>query len=135
MAVISQHVEEQRGSQHIRAGVVANPIHGLAGPGFRCQMDNGSDIPQGLNPVPALANVAPHYLDVVLLKQRTQLGLRIDAMDLRVQIVHQAHFHAAPDQCPGEGQPDEPEPPGNQDLLGHPLILTCLLSIHRHLSG
>jgi hypothetical protein len=59
-------------------------------------MDYGSDIPKSQGPIPALANVAPHDLDVSFLKL-TQLRLRVDTMDLRVQVVHQAHLHPAPD--------------------------------------
>src|ERR1700692_4914429 len=66
---------------------------------------------------------------MVLVEQRTQLELWVQAMDLRAQIVQQAYRHAAPDQCPRKRQPDEPESSGNQDLLGHPMILTFLVSI------
>ncbi len=75
MAVVGQHVEQQGGAQDIGAGVVANPVHGLAGPGLRRQMDHRIDIAQGQNPIPALADVAAHYLHVMFLQQSTQLGL------------------------------------------------------------
>jgi hypothetical protein len=133
VALVSQHIEQQGSTQDIRSGIVANPVHGLTGSGFRGQMNHGTDIPQGQDPIPALAYVTPHHFYIVLLEQRTQLGLRIHPMDLRAQVVHQAHRHPALDQCPGERQPDEAEPSGNQDRFGHPLILTCLVSIAPHL--
>ena len=104
MAVVGQHVEQQGGAQDIGSGIVANPVHGLPGSRLRGQMNHRSNVTQGQNPIPALADIAPHDFYTVFLEQSAQLGLRIHPMDLRAQIVQQAHRHAALDQCPGKRQ-------------------------------
>ena len=129
MGLVSQHVEQQGSTQDICSGIVANPVHGLTSSGFRGQMNHGIDVPEGQDPIPALADVTPHHLYFVLIEQSTQLRLRIHPMDLRAQVVQQAHCHSTLDQGPGERQSDEAKPSGNQDRFGHPLILTCLVSI------
>jgi len=94
-------------------------------------MDYRRNVTQGLNPIASLTDIATHHFDTMFLKQGTQFGYLIRTMDLRAQIVHQPHLYAALDECPGKRQADEPEPPCNQDLLGHSLILTCLVSMAR----
>ena len=74
MAVVGQHVEEQGGAHDIGTGVVANPVHGLPGSRLRGQMDHRSNVTQGLNPIPPLADIAAHHLDTVFLEQSAQLG-------------------------------------------------------------
>ncbi len=129
VVVVGQDIEQEGSTQDIGAGIVANPVHGLACSCLRGQMDHRSDIAQGRNPVPAAADIATNHLHVGSPSRVPSSGLRDRTVDLRAQIVQEAYRHAASDQRARERQPDEPEPPGNQDLFAHLPILTCLLSI------
>jgi hypothetical protein len=71
-------------------------------------MDDRRDVTQGLDPIAALAYIAAHDFNPVFVEQSAQFRELVHPMDLRAEIVHQAHLHAALDECPGKRQTDEP---------------------------